>query len=615
MLQVQPGHKDDVIQADFLIVRLADRTSQERIESEPPVPYETISYTWGDSTASDDILIGGDRLRAPASAIQVLRGLRSPTVSKKFWIDAICINQDDSDERAQQVAMMGDLYMDSTRTVIWLGQETAFTAPALDFCRRLVAEVDAWLWVRGRVRTDRWESIRLNLSHDEIESNFQLLRESINHVWHIQRPDVELMNDIFRRPWYKRQWVFQEVILSRRCVVRVGQHWVEWMDIIILALWILALEQRQLLYHPANFSTLPLTIISVQLSFAIIPGVLTNGSPLSVLMALGSLGLQARIPHDKIYALLSMTNWALADQRLPPLVQPDYRKPLHECMRDATRAMLLVDRNLASLKHPRLPCEGGNSTHRPGPEWPSWVPVWHASWPDILDIGTGLSNQYAADASEQMCLDLIDTPQNPEVLTLRGLKVGTIKHVTNPVQMFHGAGAKLAVPATWRDDVALSQSELCMLMTTEMYGDDRFTIEDADLSAMHRARQFHLNVQSTHVRRGDLYSIRSQEPYERTRGDFMKLRNSMSKMRNRLVFAVLTHAGAGVRVGLGPANLQRGDIVAVLFGAVTPFVLRPVAHRWELIGPCYVQGVMDGEAVREWQADANEWPADVFRLV
>lgn len=49
--------------------------------------------------------------------------------------------------------------------------------------------------------------------------------------------------------------------------------------------------------------------------------------------------------------------------------------------------------------------------------------------------------------------------------------------------------------------------------------------------------------------------------------------------------------------GLGPVELEAGDIVSVLFGGTTPFVLRPVGESYMLVGECYVYGLMNGEAI------------------
>lgn len=55
-------------------------------------------------------------------------------------------------------------------------------------------------------------------------------------------------------------------------------------------------------------------------------------------------------------------------------------------------------------------------------------------------------------------------------------------------------------------------------------------------------------------------------------------------------------------MGIAPGNVQVGDIVAILFGVRAPFVLRPDPvdgrHVYKIVGDCYVDGFMGGEAMR-----------------
>lgn len=50
-------------------------------------------------------------------------------------------------------------------------------------------------------------------------------------------------------------------------------------------------------------------------------------------------------------------------------------------------------------------------------------------------------------------------------------------------------------------------------------------------------------------------------------------------------------------VGLGPANLQPGDMVAIIFGCSLPLVLRETYQQFRLVGPAYVHGIMHGEYI------------------
>ncbi|EME40240.1 hypothetical protein DOTSEDRAFT_74892 [Dothistroma septosporum NZE10] len=68
------------------------------------------------------------------------------------------------------------------------------------------------------------------------------------------------------------------------------------------------------------------------------------------------------------------------------------------------------------------------------------------------------------------------------------------------------------------------------------------------------------------------------------------------------------------QIGIGPIRSRPGDSVVVLQGGLFPFVLRGKQDgQSELIGYCYVHGVMDGEAVEKLDRGAVE--AAIFDLI
>jgi len=48
------------------------------------------------------------------------------------------------------------------------------------------------------------------------------------------------------------------------------------------------------------------------------------------------------------------------------------------------------------------------------------------------------------------------------------------------------------------------------------------------------------------------------------------------------------------RAAIVPPKTQKGDVIALLAGARMPFLLRPCGKAFELIGCCYVHGLMEG---------------------
>ncbi|OCL04476.1 HET-domain-containing protein, partial [Glonium stellatum] len=102
-----------------------------------PPEYLTLSYTWGapfnglcpewnEENATIPIKLNNGVFYARWNLESALRHLRSYNWDTKLiWIDAIRIDQENSDEKAHQIILMKDIYAKSRMTVIWLGPATA----------------------------------------------------------------------------------------------------------------------------------------------------------------------------------------------------------------------------------------------------------------------------------------------------------------------------------------------------------------------------------------------------------------------------------------------------------------------------------------------------------
>jgi hypothetical protein len=89
--------------------------------------YAALSYSWGmdkdgDVSLSCLITISGKALAITQKLFEGLRRIRDQVISKRLWIDAVCINQGDIPERNAQVAQMARVYSCATHVIIWLGE-------------------------------------------------------------------------------------------------------------------------------------------------------------------------------------------------------------------------------------------------------------------------------------------------------------------------------------------------------------------------------------------------------------------------------------------------------------------------------------------------------------
>lgn len=95
---------------------------------EKPV-YTALSYVWGPRVLRNSILLNGKDFKVTDSLYCALLRLRDKTQPCTLWIDAICINQGDREERASQVRLVREIYSSAASTVVYLGEKGPSTLP------------------------------------------------------------------------------------------------------------------------------------------------------------------------------------------------------------------------------------------------------------------------------------------------------------------------------------------------------------------------------------------------------------------------------------------------------------------------------------------------------
>ncbi|KAF2454331.1 heterokaryon incompatibility protein-domain-containing protein [Lineolata rhizophorae] len=109
VVTVHPGDFADPIVCDLQLVFLDDKPY-----------YEALSYVCGESSATRSIILDGRIKQVAVKLEQALRRLRKRDRPRIMWIDAICINQEDKEEKGHQVALMGRIYSCTAEAVLWL---------------------------------------------------------------------------------------------------------------------------------------------------------------------------------------------------------------------------------------------------------------------------------------------------------------------------------------------------------------------------------------------------------------------------------------------------------------------------------------------------------------
>lgn len=176
--------------------------------------YNALSYVWGDTFPTADIVLNGSKMAVTRNLESALRHLRDSPIpeaqSLPIWVDAICINQDDLRERNEQVRMMRDVYRKAHRVVSYLGDGDFDTDWALEKFR----QDDFWL--------------NLQRASD--------LGSSSDHRTEIIRASVIMARDLAERVYWSRVWIIQEVMLATQDPVLVcGSQTLVWSEYIFYA--------------------------------------------------------------------------------------------------------------------------------------------------------------------------------------------------------------------------------------------------------------------------------------------------------------------------------------------------------------------------------------------
>ncbi|PMD53980.1 HET-domain-containing protein [Hyaloscypha bicolor E] len=107
LLGLQPGKKTQRI-----IISL------KHVILDASVRYEALSYEWKSEEGSETVQCGSFSIAATKNLIRALKALRHPDKPRWLWVDALCINQEDIDEKSKQIPMMRDIYSGATIVLV-----------------------------------------------------------------------------------------------------------------------------------------------------------------------------------------------------------------------------------------------------------------------------------------------------------------------------------------------------------------------------------------------------------------------------------------------------------------------------------------------------------------
>jgi hypothetical protein len=561
-----------------------------------PLPiYETISYVCGDAANKCPIILHGHGVLAMATSEAALRRMRLHDKPRTLWIDSICIHQNNAEEKGHQVGMMCQIYTNTFRNLIWLGPSNPTIAESIKAMEAILQEIA----VETRDYAD-FKELLFDKNHTFLYSR-KFLSGNVDYLAFLRILDI---------PWFSRLWVVQEVSLAPTSMCHCGDFEVSFTDILRSAIW---LEYKWFQMPETSLSTAE----NLSHAAAIFDAadktygrLHTHGGSSTMLNLMSTFRRMRTFDRrDRVFALLGLWQMFTETKTLPDVLEPDYNLSVDEVFKIYTRYAVEESASLYSFEWiSEPPHEIRNAS------WPSWLPaidrIQHVGGePDVM-----LGSLFSVDDRDPMILK--EDSKRPNDLIVSGVLLDSISEVSPTFTPDTTASEMLTLLAdlerprreSWaRTAVGDLETQVGLVLIGGEFRGARATHREALQG--YRGYKSYLEEHGEFPQR-PRYLASGAPDDEKSTSQYGHNLNGITQYR------AVFHTTTG-HMGIGPRCAQPGDVVAILYSANLPMVMRPLhgspKGRYSLLGASYVCGIMDGEAVRRHKEMGLE--DEVFRIV
>ncbi|PMD40264.1 hypothetical protein L207DRAFT_565768 [Hyaloscypha variabilis F] len=530
-----------------------------------PVPkYEALSYVWGEDRSPDPVLVKSEA--SEQSFIEVTQNLatalvylRHATVPRVLWIDALCVNQMDINERSSQVSRMANIYRKADRVVVWLGPESVedCSAQALSTLRDIGSRMEVNWELRNMRATDQEDSSWADL----------------NVPLRLHSRQLEPVLKLLSRSWFERVWVQQEIILATNTAVLVCGHDSIMRQHFTNAIYYLDVKPRNSLGEEAMFRE------RLALTNKMATNMYASEKYVDILRDQAKT-LKCLDARDRVFAILNIGN--PFERR--GNIEADYSKTTEDVYRDFTISQIINSNKLDFL----TACELQNNHGVLPQPIPSWVPDWRRPV-----LAESLCHQHASGQS----VAAARIHSNGEQLSLMGVKCATVTRTQltsfrelSKADMIEFASSVKQCFQFW----TFPEKE----MSRENAHDACLRTLCGDLFSHHWRPQFpegvDVNVCST------ILDWVLMGPYKEN-NQRIRLPTKIGVFIGHVIRACYGRACFTTMegyIGVGPTSTKIGDIICVLLGCAVPLVLRPIREgKFSVVGECYCDELMNGAAL------------------
>ncbi|KAK7422721.1 hypothetical protein QQX98_001509 [Neonectria punicea] len=559
--------------------------------------FAALSYVWGTDHAGK-IIVNGQETTVTKNLEEALHELRTDkgrfAHNYRLWVDALCINQLDEDETAQQISRMREIYSQAWAVIAWLG-------PADDTDHLLC----------GLARLNNEEKDQLSAL---LEKNPTYFGDSA----------FDGLQRLMKRPYWSRLWIIQELVLgSNSTVLKCGGHTLDWSTfshgistlyhggIWAAKDWLLKREVKSknidsdmwwvtASIHLVHQDIRPLSEFEFR-----------GGERQGIRKLLELAESESRDEKDKVFGLLGMM-----DPDIVKRLVCKYSKSTPEIFRATTVAFIEHYRNLEPLREAN-PWGSAHAT--------SWVVDWtwqgrhRYSKPESMFIGAFWTPGTPEPRPETIyCASGQRSPQysflaDGQLLKCRGIVLDTVlrcaidewRSVYSDTPKAYSA--LLLGRVSNGEHVSGRHDALLNLPRTYESAFEQFeALEWPWLKEQHkyyrrwiRWNEAHSEINMGGKCLGDYFT--DQIPKDASEFDYAEvyLAADRSLMGRRLMFTKKGYLGWAPDNACGTLEdqIQLGDMVCVVFGCSTPLVIRRVGENHHVLGEAYVEGMMDEQAI------------------
>lgn len=548
----------------------------------PSHSYEAVSYFWGNHLYTKTVQIDGKPLQITSNLESVLRHLRHDEGKepRRLWVDAICINQADGQERNQQVRQMFHIYHGAKQVNVWLGDGSPDSDRGLAFVNKMLGPC--------------FESVGFSCTDEQANVDSKFWEEwdngkdgdcwvAIDHLMTLRYAKYwSSIALLLCRPWWNRVWVIQELISAQKATVHCGTSSVPWplLDMTIQMMLRntkidnLHSKRKQEIFHDAVEDAHG---FAYERSHRILDGIHSTDF---VMLTQIIRYRKCQDPRDKVFSVISL----LSDD-VQESFQPDYSQTVQTVY---TRAVMSYIQYTGDLHILSSCCWEKQASI---PNLPSWVPDWGRAF-EMSYLGGYSADEteysYSASGTSRATAEFSEDLQT---LTVSGLDIDIVKHnrlqeTDDEFTYSHGQDTGQGEPwCSW--DVHAIAAQLEKADQPVINRDHKASVLKALFQTLIVDRDPILGRRGQKMRFAKQPSKLWPQPLD----DFLAYVQLWSQQRT-LIYSTRGY------IGLAPSSTLPGDKICVLYGFYAPVILRPHPdNAYTFIGDAYIHALMDGEAV------------------